>query len=46
MKEGNRRVLVVNEEAVVIVKKLFGWFLRGEDYVEMSEWLYGEKSID
>ena len=43
MKEGNRRVLVVNEEAAVVVRELFDRFLRGEGYVEMIEWLYAEK---
>ena len=43
MKEGNRRVLVVNEEAAVVVRELFDRFLRGEGYVEMIEWLYDEK---
>ena len=42
-KEGNRRVLVINEEAAVIVRELFDRFLRGEGYVEMIEWLYAEK---
>jgi len=43
VKEGNRRVLVVNEEAAVVVRELFDRFLRGEGYVEMIEWLYAEK---
>ena len=43
MKEGNRRVLVINEEAAVVVRELFDRFLRGEGYVEMIEWLYAEK---
>ncbi|XCP85068.1 recombinase family protein [Roseburia hominis] len=43
VKEGNRRVLVINEEAAVIVRELFDRFLRGEGYVEMIEWLYTEK---
>lgn len=43
VKEGNRRVLVINEEAAVIVRQLFDRFLRGEGYVEMIEWLYTEK---
>lgn len=43
VKEGNRRVLVINEEAAVIVRELFDRFLRGEGYVEMIEWLYVEK---
>ena len=42
VKEGNRRVLVVNEEAAVVVRELFDRFLRGEGYVEMIEWLYSE----
>ena len=43
MKEGNRRVLIINEEAAVVVRELFDRFLRGEGYVEMIEWLYAEK---
>ena len=43
VKEGNRRVLVINEEAAVVVRELFDRFLRGEGYVEMIEWLYSEK---
>lgn len=43
VKEGNRRVLVINEEAAVVVRELFDRFLRGEGYVEMIEWLYAEK---
>lgn len=43
VKEGNRRVLVINEEAAVVVRELFDRFLRGEGYVEMIEWLYYEK---
>ena len=43
VKEGNRRVLVVNEEAAVIVRELFDRFLRGEGYIEMIDWLYAEK---
>lgn len=43
VKEGNRRVLVVNEEAAAIVKELFARFLRGENYVEIIEWLYTSK---
>ena len=43
VKEGNRRVLVVNEEAAVVVRELFDRFLRGEGYGEMIEWLYAEK---
>lgn len=43
MKEGNRRVLVVNEEAAGVVRELFDRFLHGEGYVEMIEWLYAEK---
>lgn len=43
VKEGNRRVLVINEEAAVIVRELFDRFLRGGGYVEMIEWLYTEK---
>lgn len=43
VKEGNRRVLVINEEAAVVVRELFDRFLRGECYVEMIEWLYSEK---
>lgn len=43
VKEGNRRVLVINEEAAVVIRELFDRFLRGEGYVEMIEWLYSEK---
>ena len=43
VKEGNRRMLVVNEKAAVIVRELFDRFLRGEPYTEMIEWLYAEK---
>ena len=43
VKEGNRRVLVINEEAAAVVRELFDRFLRGEGYVEMIEWLYAEK---
>ncbi len=43
VKEGDRRVLVINEEAAVIVRELFDRFLRGEGYVEMIKWLYAEK---
>ena len=43
VKEGNRRVLVINEEAAVVIRELFDRFLRGEGYVEMIEWLYAEK---
>lgn len=43
VKEGNRRMLVINEEAAVVVRELFDRFLRGEGYVEMIEWLYTEK---
>ena len=43
VKEGNRRVLVINEEAAVVVRELFDRFLGGEGYVEMIEWLYAEK---
>lgn len=43
VKEGNRRVLVVNEEAAVIIKELFARFLRDENYLEMIEWLYTSK---
>lgn len=43
VKEGNRRVLVINEEAAVVVRELFDRFLRGEGYIEMIEWLYAEK---
>lgn len=41
--EGNRRVLVINEEAAVVVRELFDRFLRGEGYVDMIEWFYAEK---
>lgn len=43
MKEGNRRVLVVNEEAAAIVRELFDRFMRGEGYIEMINWLYDRK---
>lgn len=43
MKEGNRRVLVVNEEAADIVRELFDRFMRGEGYIEMINWLYDRK---
>lgn len=43
VKEGNRRVLVINEEAAVVIRELFDRFLRGEGYIEMIEWLYAEK---
>lgn len=43
VKEGNRRMLVINEETASIVRELFDRFLKGEGYVEMIEWLYAEK---
>lgn len=43
VKEGNRRVLIVNEEAAVIVRELFDRFLRGDSYIEIIDWLYMEK---
>lgn len=43
VKEGNRRALVVNEEAAAIVRELFDRFLRGEGYFEMINWLYDGK---
>lgn len=43
VKEGNRRVLVINDEAAVIVRELFDRFLRGDGYIEMIDWLYAEK---
>ncbi len=43
VKEGNRRVLIINEEAAAIVRELFERFLRGEGYQDMIEWLYAEK---
>ena len=42
VKEGNRRVLIVNEEAAVIVRELFDRFLRGDSYIEIIDWLYTE----
>jgi DNA invertase Pin-like site-specific DNA recombinase len=43
IKEGNRRILVVNEEAAEVVKEIFARFLSGATYPEMVEWLYDEK---
>lgn len=43
VKEGNRRLLVVNDEAAAVVRELFERFLRGETYNEMVGWLYSEK---
>ena len=43
VKEDNRRVLVVNEEAAVIVREIFDRFLRGEANATIIEWLYNEK---
>ena len=43
VKEGNRRVLIVNEDAAVIVRELFDRFLRGDTYEEIIGWLYAEK---
>jgi len=43
VKEGNRRMLIVNEEAAVIVRELFDRFLRGDTYEEIISWLYTEK---
>lgn len=43
VKEGNRRVLVVNEDAAVIVREIFDRFLRGDTQPQIIEWLYKEK---
>ena len=43
VKEGNRRVLIVNEEAAVIVRELFDRFLRGDTYDDIIGWLYADK---
>lgn len=43
VKEGNRRMLIVNEEAAVIVRELFDRFLRDDTYEEIISWLYSEK---
>jgi hypothetical protein len=43
IKEGNRRILVVNEEAAAVVREIFARFISGEKYTDMIEWLYMEK---
>lgn len=43
VKEGNRRILVINEDAAVIVRELFDRFLRGDTYEGIIRWLYEEK---
>lgn len=43
IKEGNRRILVVNEEAAEVVKEIFARFLAGATYPELVGWLYAEK---
>lgn len=43
VKEGNRRLLVVNDEAAAVVRELFDRFLRGDTYDDMIGWLYSEK---
>jgi DNA invertase Pin-like site-specific DNA recombinase len=42
-REGNRRVLVVNEEAAAVVKEIFARFLAGATYSKLIDWLYEEK---
>lgn len=43
VKEGDRRILVVDEDAAVIVRALFDRFMRGEGYDDIIAWLYEEK---
>lgn len=43
VKEGDRRVLIVNEEAAAIVREIFDRYLGGTNYNEMIEWLYENK---
>ena len=43
VKEGNRRVLVVNEEAAAVVREIFARYLNGATYADLIEWLYSEK---
>lgn len=43
VKEGNRRILVVNEEAAAVVREIFARYLNGATYVDLIEWLYIEK---
>ncbi len=43
VKEGNRRVLVVNEEAAEIVREVYRRYLDGSGYKELVDWLYQEK---
>ena len=43
VKEGDLRVLVVNEEAAKIVREIFARYLDGATYKELIEWLYAEK---
>lgn len=40
VKEGNRRILVINEAASEVVRELFRRFLQGDTYEEMIRWLY------
>lgn len=43
VKEGNRRVLIVNEEAAAVVREIFARYLNGATYADLIEWLYSEK---
>lgn len=43
VKEGNRRILVVNEEAAAVVREIFARYLNGATYADLIEWLYSEK---
>lgn len=43
VKEGNRRILVVNEEAAAVVREIFAKYLNGATYADLIEWLYSEK---
>ena len=43
VKEGDRRVLIVNDDAAAVVRELFDRFLRGDTYAAIIDWLYAEK---
>lgn len=43
VKQGNRRVLVINEAAAEIVREIYRRFLQGDKYDEIIRWLYESK---